>query len=404
MRKSLFFFGIVLILSACDQSATYKIIRSNNSQIDLKDVPVVLNRAELEENLGDLKAQVLILDDKQPLQLQMEDLDGDGSWDEVFALIDMNAGVTKHLTVRTTEEVSFEDVIIRTNIRMARRTEQQDQFELTEFADRLQGTDTRVTSKYFQYEGPGWENDKIAFRNYFDERNGMDIFGKTTKEMILHKIGVGASYHELQDWGMDILKVGNSLGSGAIALLYQDSLYRVTAPEGASYQLVKSGSIRSIFDLDFEKVQLSDQAVGVKHRIIIEAGVYGFKSQVYLFGESAGVQIVTGIVNMESEEAFFTESGNMNILYTYDKQSFDKEYLGMAVMASDAYYKSWSQTPDEGDGIIQTYYMVCQPGVDNSATFHFLAGWELSDDRFKTREGFEEYLKEEAMRQIVGSQ
>ena len=275
---------------------------------------------------------------------------------------------------------------------MARKTGE-DEFELVEHATRVKGTDTKVTSKYFQYEGPGWENDRIAFRNYFDERNGMDIFGKTTTEMILHKIGVGASYHELQDWGMDILKVGNSLGSGAIALLYEDSLYRVTAPQGGSYQLVKAGSLRSIFDLDFTEVQVGDRKVGVKHRIIITAGVYGYESQVFLKGEISGIQIVSGIVNMQSETAHLLESGKMNILYTYDEQSFNEEKLGMALMASDTYYRSWHETPKEGTGIIQTYAMVCQPDTNGMARFYFLAGWELSNERFQTQAGFEAYLR-----------
>ena len=68
-------------------------------------------------------------------------------------------------------------------------------------------------------------------------------------------------------------------------------------------------------------------------------------------------------------------------------------------MAADEYYQSWMETPDEGPGIIQTYAMVLNPDADGQATFYFLAGWELSDERFKTKAGFESYLREEAARQ-----
>ena len=38
-------------------------------------------------------------------------------------------------------------------------------------------------------EGSAWENDLVGFRNYMDQRNGMDIFGKTTPDMVLDQCG-----------------------------------------------------------------------------------------------------------------------------------------------------------------------------------------------------------------------
>ncbi|UDF05698.1 glycoside hydrolase family 88 protein [Asticcacaulis sp. AND118] len=67
------------------------------------------------------------------------------------------------------------------------------------------------------FEGIGWESDQVAYRLYLDERYVTDIFGKKLPEPILHRIGRGADdYHAMADWGMDIFKVGNSLGIGGI--------------------------------------------------------------------------------------------------------------------------------------------------------------------------------------------
>ena len=192
--------------------------------------------------------------------------------------------------------------------------------------------------------------------------------------MILHKIGVGASYHELQDWGMDILKVGNSLGSGAIGLLLRDTLHRVTAPEGASFHQLVSGPLRSVFDLDFAAVKCAERTLRVKHRISIVAGVYGYESQVFLEGETDGIQVVPGIVNMQSDTAYEANYNGMALLYTYDRQSFDEEYLGMALMSFDAHQPSWSQTPDSGEGIVQTYVHEVRAGCQRTGSV-FLPGW-----------------------------
>ncbi len=72
-------------------------------------------------------------------------------------------------------------------------------------------------SYFIRYEGPGWESDKVGYRLYLDWRNAIDIFGKKTNQLVLKEVGQDGfdSYHEMQSWGMDVLKVGNSLGLGS---------------------------------------------------------------------------------------------------------------------------------------------------------------------------------------------
>lgn len=75
-------------------------------------------------------------------------------------------------------------------------------------------------SDFIRYEGPGWESDKVGYRFYLDWRNAIDIFGKKVSNMVLKNVGHDEydSYHNPADWGMDILKVGESLGVGSIAM------------------------------------------------------------------------------------------------------------------------------------------------------------------------------------------
>jgi rhamnogalacturonyl hydrolase YesR len=69
-------------------------------------------------------------------------------------------------------------------------------------------------------EGAGWESDRVAFRLYLDKRNVTDIYGKKLPDPVLHWIGQGGpSYHEENDWGMDVWPVGESLGAGGLGVL-----------------------------------------------------------------------------------------------------------------------------------------------------------------------------------------
>jgi rhamnogalacturonyl hydrolase YesR len=69
-------------------------------------------------------------------------------------------------------------------------------------------------------EGAGWESDRIGYRVYLDKRFVTDIYGKKLPGHILNRIGQGGpSYHEENDWGMDIWRVGDSLGAGGLGVL-----------------------------------------------------------------------------------------------------------------------------------------------------------------------------------------
>ncbi len=50
---------------------------------------------------------------------------------------------------------------------------------------------------------------------------------------------------------MDVLKVGTSLGAGAIGYMYKDSIYRVGDNGSGTYEVIFEGSQRSRFNLTY---------------------------------------------------------------------------------------------------------------------------------------------------------
>ena len=121
----------------------------------------------------------------------------------------------------------------------------------------------------YRPEGPAWENDRVGFRNYLDQRDSMDIFGKLTGQMVLDNLGIAErqSYHEPDTRGMDVLKVGTSLGAGSIAYLFGDSLCRFGDSGSGAYRAILEGPLRILLELSFTSWRVSDMAVDVVDRI-----------------------------------------------------------------------------------------------------------------------------------------
>lgn len=392
--RNLILFVAVLLLTACSQSLP-KVTFTNTSDYSLMEKPVLLPRAQIEEVLGKVgDHQVVLLspDNGQTfIASQTDDTDGDGRWDELFTLVDFGSGESKtfSLVVKNREHVPV--FINRTNIHFADKNDPSKTF--TE-AERLKNSDTETTQKYFQYEGPGWENDVVGFRNYFDARNGMDIWGKTTPEMILAGVGLadGPSYHELQPWGMDILKVGNSLGAGAIALETGEGLYRIGPDGHGTYNLVAEGPLRSTFDLGFKGIPIDGRELDVNHRICIIAGKPWYKSVVTI-KKASGLKLVTGIVNLQTDSVYSNSGNGYAYMYTHDNQGFDGEKLGMAIIVPGNTMNVLT-APEEGAGITQTFYTT-QEITEKPNVYFFMAGWEKQDSQWSERESFEEGINEQ---------
>ncbi len=325
---------------------------------------------------------------------QVDDFDKDGKWDELFFLVDIEPNTTKELTLTLVEKNKIPKYKVRSNIRFSTMEPGK---ELTS-AERLKSAESLITQKHFQMEGPAWENDKVAFRNYFDARNGMDIFGKRTSKMVLDSVGLEAhSYHKIANWGMDVLRVGKSLGAGAIALKKNDSIYRVDLFETGTYELIANGPLRSIFKLGFKGWKVGSDIYNVEHEISIRGGTQFYKSKVTVTGLKGGETLITGIVNKQSDELIISKQNTKYVsLATHDNQAYDGEKMGMALLVKKADYLNTITAPETGDGIVQTYMAELKIENNVPVEFYFYNGWELQDERFKETEYFLNLIKNDA--------
>jgi len=366
-----------------------------SSEIAIQDKAVVLSYEEVNSYLPEEVEDnyILVVDaNGKNLPAQFDDLDKDGTWDEMAFLVDLEAGVPQTVYFNAVSENELPDFPKRTNVRFGYVEEP---YAEVSVEDRLKSTDSPAISGVFQMEGPAWENDLVGFRNYYDARNGIDIFGKATTGMALDSAGIrGQNYHELDDWGMDILKVGNSLGAGAIGIRVNDEVVRVGQCEKGTYEFVTEGPVRAILKLNYFGVSVNDRTYDIEHEITIYAGDHFYRSKVSVDGLQGDEQLVTGIVNMEQKEAFTMEENGFRIVASHGNQAYLGEVLGMAVLVpGEEFIETWT-APDEGEGIVETHMVAIDLEEDEPAEYYFFSGWEYQDEGFKTQDYFKQQLAE----------
>jgi len=87
----------------------------------------------------------------------------------------------------------------------------------------------------------------VAYRLYLDERLVLDVFGIETSNANLHKIDRGDDYHVMSEWGMDILKVGNILGSGGFGVYENGKMRIVGSVQNLSIEIINENATTASF-------------------------------------------------------------------------------------------------------------------------------------------------------------
>ncbi|MBI9057323.1 MAG: DUF4861 domain-containing protein [Labilibaculum sp.] len=397
------------VLSACSSSTTLEL--KNEMAQARKDAPVVITRAEVKKLVGEIPAEkipVVVNAQGNTIPSQVDDLDQDGKWDELALVCDFTANEVKKFKVNFVDVDKAPKFTIRTNVRLGLGTKEKG----------YKGTDHAISPKaytglplMYQAESISWENDVMGFRNYFDCRNSKDLFGKLVPEMVMDKLATkgSGSYHDLSDWGMDVLHVGPSLGAGGIAMFQNDSLYRLGSTEKFEFQVISRGPVRSIFDMKYEGWNVEGKMLSAVERVSVWAGKYWFQSDVTVQGIDKESELAIGIVTsyLQDKKPFaFTANKEYAAVATHDIQSLNKDYLGMGILLKSQGKNQIGDAPVLPEEVIkgsrwnqpvgETTFVTQKIQNNKLATHYFFAAWELENKEWAQQENFENLMKNQA--------
>jgi len=421
MRKILLGSAVLLSLMGCaansDAQHSGRLTLKNKSAIDRPEQVVTLSRKLLEAKAGPLENNYLqFLVDKMPLQSQYEDLDGDGKWDEVLLLCPIKASSSVQVTLEKRGALAATKMPALAHARMKLKNEDQSFGEnLPEMEMPYQNAPTDFAKHAlppYLTEGPGWENDKVAFRLYFDTRNNKDIYGKRIPGVVMDSVGADPknSYHKLAAWGMDILRVGTSLGAGALAFNYQrpngqDTLVRLGGDniKGERYQLLSDGPLQASFLMSYPW-RLEGKPLVVTEKITITAGQYSYTSEIAVQGSDVpkDLKVNMGIADFYTNRMDSIVTDQAKAVYSFGQQSENHDNLGMAIISTNPKVARIWRIKDKPQPIsdITSSYLMQEPiGVDHPVTFRFYAGWSLSDSAFNSASGFKTMLENAILQQ-----
>ncbi|MBD3387308.1 DUF4861 domain-containing protein [candidate division KSB1 bacterium] len=240
-------------------------------------------------------------------------------------------------------------------------------------------------STYYRFEGPGWESDKVGYRLYLDHRNAIDVFGKKTTDMVLDSIGWinFEHYHEMDHWGMDVLKVGDSFGLGAVGIWTEDKAYKVGKVSQIMCTIMEDGPIYSKIAVDYNKWTVNNDKYDLYSEFSIQAGSRLSKHAVNI-SEHKDPLCISLIRHDDTEFIKSKNKGAWQYIATFGSQDITGKKLGVVVFYN-------ADVINEIRPLDLDYYLIMKPEI-NSAHWFFGAVWEEEKNGIKTLKDFCDYL------------
>ncbi|MBC7886953.1 MAG: DUF4861 domain-containing protein [Ferruginibacter sp.] len=379
---------------------------ANNSPLALTAKAIVIKRAQI-PSIPTGAFYPLILSAKgDTIPAQLDDLNRDNRWDELFFVVDLPARFTQKFSL---EWVKAKPAFIkRTGVRFGKRSSASSPVRPAN-NEIMYARDMPKSLGFqrYQTDGPSWENDKVGFRHYLDGRNAKDVFGKRVSYLSPEDVGINAAgavednYHVMAAWGRDILAVGNSVGIGGIALMKRDSIMRlgvtvddsINNVEKTTFSIVSEGPVRSLMNFKYYNWKPGHKSYNAEETVSIWPGMYAYQNTVKISGAESNEQLLIGIVNINAAKPpIEIKVGEKFIaLISHEKHAYNKEWwLGLALILPADTYLGFTEAPKKGK--LSNSYLARLKMSGKPVSYYAVAGWELSDEGFKDPAYFSKYV------------
>jgi len=390
---------------AQQKKAISTILLSNNSNIELLDKAIAIKRSAIDKTY--VQNFPLLICKTDTIPSQVNDLDGDGKWDELFVVANFAAKEKKNVQLKWVSEAP--KFPIRTSVRFGKREAKnlpvQPSTEEILMANQVHKA---LGFQKYQTDGPSWENDKVGFRHYLDGRNAKDVFGKRIPAITPENVGINSqgavedNYHQMYDWGRDIFPVGNSAGLGGYALQVNNQITRlgiITTDtlnniEKTTFKIVGEGPVNSVLNYNYSNWKVSGKNYQVNETTSIWPGMYAYKNSVKIKGITGKETFLVAISNINNKNGLkVIEVGKWVCLIQHGNLTYKGEWImGTAIIVPKKDYLGYIEAPKTGQ-LVDSYFAKMKIVENTSVRYYAVAGWELSADKnFKDAQYFTDYV------------
>ena len=378
----------------------FTVVVKNPSAEAKEDAPVVVRLTK--DNAW--QSAIVTLDGKE-IPSQLDDLDQDGWMDELAFTTNIGKKETQRFSVTLKDEEpstvypnrTFAEIVLR-------NPKVKDKNKHNYYVQEL-SLNKECYDPYHlpHHHGVAFENELIAMRIYFDERQTIDLYGKYNKGLELKETQFYTTKEQkAKGYGDDILWVGNTFGFGALRSFSNGKPAMLSDVNNRDQRIISFGPVRTIVEVEDRgwKPQGSNKRVNLTIRYTLWAGHRDMEVDVHISHPAKGVGFSTGLINMKNSQEYTDHKGLRGMWGSdwptgkADSVNWKIETIGMGIYIPDSIrLKELPADKDNYGFQIGTegqdmHYMLTYSSDDESYGYHnakdwfnFLKEWRKELDR-----------------------
>lgn len=378
-RNLLLAMASCLCLSAAAQQ-TIQVTVTNPTKEVRNDQPVTISLKKYGEDIK----RVVVTSDGKEIPSQIDDLDEDAYNDEVFFLADLDKKEKKTYQITLYKDGEQKEYASRTfaelvvpskNKKLAKN--QQDIYLRGLSFDKK----TKDRYHYVHSHGVCFESDLIAMRVYFDNRQTIDLYGKTHKGLVIYDTQFYPDDKQLANGsGDDVLWVGNTYGLGALRGWDGSKMQLFDNMKRQEQRVITEGPLRAIVEVEDRGWVPAPglKPVNATIRYTIYGGHRDFDVDVTFNRDIKDYRFATGLINVKNSKEFSDNKGLRGCYGTdwptgKDDGKHKLETVGLGIYVPSTFFDS------EKEANKDDYTLVVKP---NCHKLHYKLAYTSADEDF----------------------
>ena len=282
----------------------------NPSKETRNDEPVSVKLKE-----SDMVTRAVVTCDGFEIPSQLDDLDENAYNDELFFLADLEGKKSKTYTVELFNKgiqtayanKTFAELVVPSKDKSLAKNKQDIYLRGLSFDKK-----TKDRYHFVHSHGVCFESDLIAMRIYFDDRQTIDLYGKTHKGLVIKDTQFYPSDEQLKaNSGDDVLWVGNTYGLGALRGWdgYKQLLF--TDMKRQEQRVITEGPLRAIVEVEDRGWVPAPglRPITANIRYTIYGGHRDFDVDVTFDRDVKDYRFATGLINVKNSVEFSDKQG-----------------------------------------------------------------------------------------------
>ena len=284
---------------------------------------------------------------------QLDDLDGDGIFDELVFPVTLDAARTADVCVEWSTRPVAHDYAPLVNAQMWWKNPDK---TLTERAQLSSEKDDMY--RKLHHHGPAFESEYAAYRIYFDKKQSIDTYGSGHDNLrVFGSVSVGA----LKGWNPERRRMEHIVG-----MRRREAAIRARGP------------LRTVVDMRVEGWKYGGREIDMTSRYILYGGGSVVKVENRIEGEGAdGLEFATGVMKIRDNKVRIVRDDEGFLLETVgcdfpenDTLKWERETVGLAL---------WLPARQVASQIDDAASYLCQlRPVDGRIDYWFVMGWRKS--------------------------